>query len=47
MEPKVAIEGVTGDNLRRIYGPYIDREYRLVTESPDWKVYRRTRASGE
>jgi hypothetical protein len=23
MEPKVAIEGVTGDNLRRIYGPYI------------------------
>jgi hypothetical protein len=46
MEPKVAIEGVTGDNLRRIYGPYIDREFRLLTESPDWRVYRRTRASG-
>ena len=46
MEPKVAIEGVTGDNLRRIYGPYIDREYRLIAESPDWKLYRRTRPAG-
>jgi hypothetical protein len=44
MEPKIAIEGVTGDNLRLIYGEYVKAHYELVHESQDWKVYRRTPA---
>ncbi|KAA2234969.1 hypothetical protein [Salinarimonas soli] len=41
MEPKAAIEGVTGDNLRQIYGAYLAENYALAEETGDWRVFRR------
>lgn len=41
MEPRVAIEGITGDNLRQIYGAYLAEHYELERETADWRVFRR------
>ncbi|HYF55550.1 MAG TPA: hypothetical protein VEA41_14940 [Salinarimonas sp.] len=41
MEPKVAIEGITGDNLRLVYGPYLAEHFETVRETEDWRVLRR------
>jgi hypothetical protein len=42
MEPRVPIEGITGDNLRQIYGTYLAEHYEPVRETADWRVYRRS-----
>ncbi len=43
MEPKVAIEGITGDNLRRIYDAYLTEHFEIARETTDWRIHRRTR----
>lgn len=42
MEPKEAIEGITGNNLRAVYGPYISKHFELKQESSAWKLFART-----
>lgn len=41
MEPKKAIEGITGNNLRSIYGSYLAEHFDLRRDSPAWRIYAR------
>jgi hypothetical protein len=38
MDPKVPVEGATYNDLRRIYGDYIDTNFKLVRETECWRV---------
>lgn len=41
MWPKMPVELTTFQSLRKLYGPYVESHYELVTESIYWRAYRR------
>lgn len=47
MEAKWPIEVWTGNGMRRIYAPYLDRYFTLATESADWRIYVRAPTSSD
>jgi hypothetical protein len=46
MEPKVAIEVITGDNLRKLYASYLEEQFEVVRETDDWRLHRRRAPPG-
>ncbi|MDB5612864.1 MAG: hypothetical protein JWQ22_517, partial [Devosia sp.] len=44
MEPKAPIEHWTAIGMRRIYGAYLEEDFRLARESTDWRIYVRERS---
>ena len=41
MWPKMPVELTTFQAMRKLYGPYVESHYELVTESTYWRAYRR------
>jgi len=42
LDPKSPIEVWTANGMREIYADYMASRYRLVAETSDWRIYRRT-----
>ena len=40
MVPKIFSDPSLDDSMPRLYGPYLESHFRLLAESPQWKLYR-------